>query len=48
MSLLEELKDAGVIIRAPVGLKKAGNSDVYFDVKKLMEILYCYRKLSLR
>ena len=34
MSFLEKLKDAGVIIRAPISLKNAGKSDVYFDIKK--------------
>ncbi len=32
--LAEKLKSVGVIIINPVGLKNAGRSDVYFDVKK--------------
>ena len=32
---VEKLKSAGVVIRNPVGLKNAGESNFYFDVKKV-------------
>ena|SRR3989344_6689254 len=34
MSLLEKLKDASVIVRAPVVLQNAEKSDFYFDIKR--------------